>query len=96
MKKKSISAGLLAFVIALAVTSSVAVFYLITTSGTRREKAQFIADSFASNIQSEIQRREYITRMLEIQVQSSKGVITGENFRGIVAGRKKKYCSKYR
>ncbi len=83
MNKKSITAGLLTFVIALAVTSSVAVFYLITTSNSRREKAQFIADSFAGNIQSEIQRREYITRMMEIQVQSSKGSITGESFRVI-------------
>ena len=76
MKKKSITAGLLTFVIALAVTSSVAVFYLITASNTRRERAQFIADSIAHNIQSEIQRREYVTRMLDIQVQSSKGSIT--------------------
>ncbi len=83
MKKKSVTAGLLAFVIALAVTSCVAVFYLVTTSSNRRERAQFIADSFASNIQSEIQRREYVTRMLEIQTQSSGGIITGDNFQVI-------------
>ena len=83
MKKKSVTAGLLAFVIALAVTSCVAVFYLVTTSSNRRERAQFIADSFASNIQSEIQRREYVTRMLEIQVQGSNGIITGDNFQVI-------------
>ena len=83
MKKRSITAGLITFVIALAVTSSVAVFYLVTASNARRERAQFIADSIVHNIQSEIQRREYVTRMMEIQVQSSKGNITAENFQVI-------------
>ena len=83
MKKRSITAGLITFVIALAITSSVAVFYLVTASGARRERAQFIADSIVHNIQSEIQRREYVTRMMEIQVQSSKGNITAENFQVI-------------
>ncbi len=85
MKKKNITAGLLTFVVALAITSCVAVFYLTTTAQNRRERAQFLADTVAGNIQAEIQSREYITRMLEIQVSSSKGVITGESFQ-VIAG----------
>ncbi len=83
MKKRSITVGLLTFVIALAITTCVAVMYLTTTARTRRERAQFLADTVAGNIQSEIQSREYITRMLEIQVSSSKGVITAESFQVI-------------
>ncbi len=83
MKKKSITAGLITFVMALAITTCVAVFYLTTTSHNRRERAQFLADTVASNIQAEIQSREYITRMLEIEVSSSKGIITGESFQVI-------------
>ena len=83
MKKKSITAGLLTFVIALAITTFVAVLYLTTTSRSRRERAQFLADTVAGNIQAEIQSREYITRMLEIEVSSSKGVITAESFQVI-------------
>ncbi len=83
MKKKSITAGLLTFVIALAITTSVAVYYLTTTASSRRERAQFLADTVAGNIQAEIQSREYITRMLEIEVSSSRGVITSESFQVI-------------
>ena len=83
MKKRSITAGLLTFVIALAITTSVAVFYLISASNSRRERAKFTADSVAHNIHSEIQRREYITRMLEIQVESSMGNITADSFQVI-------------
>jgi diguanylate cyclase (GGDEF)-like protein len=83
MKKKSITAGLLTFVIALAITTGVAVLYLTTTAASRRERAQFLADTVASNIQAEIQSREYITRMLEIEASSSRGVITSESFQVI-------------
>ncbi len=83
MKKKSITAGLLTFVIALAITTVIAIFYITNAAGQRRERAEFIAKSVSDRIQAEIQRRDYITRMLEIQVQSSKGEIGSDNFQVI-------------
>ena len=80
MKKKSITAGLLTFVIALVITTIIAVIYMRAASNARRDRAQFLVESSAQKIQAEIQRREYITRMLEIEVSSSKGVITSDNF----------------
>ncbi len=84
MKKKSVTAGLVTFGIAIVLTISIVMIYLTSVATTRRERAQFIADSVGNNIGSEIQRRDYITRMLEIEVSSSKGQITEESF-GILA-----------
>ncbi len=83
MKKRSITAGLITFVVALAITSCIAVLYLTSTANSRRERAQFMVDTVAGNIQSEIQSREYITRMLEIEVSSSRGIITADSFQVI-------------
>ena len=80
MKKKSITAGLCTFVIALVITTIIAVIYIRAASDARRGRAQFLVESTAQEIQAEIQRREYITRMLEIEVSSSKGVITSDSF----------------
>ena len=80
MKKKSITAGLLTFVVALIITTAIAVLYITQASNARRERAEYIAESVANRIHAEIQRREYITRMLEIQISSNKGGITGESF----------------
>ena len=78
--KKSITAGLITFVAALVVTTVIAVLYITSAAGSRRERAEFIAQSVADRIEAEIQRRDYITRMLEIEVSSSKEGITPEQF----------------
>ena len=70
--KKSITAGLITFIAALAITTVIAIVYITTAAGNRRERAEFIAESVADRIEAEIQRRDYITRMLEIEVSSSK------------------------
>ncbi len=80
MKKKSITAGLITFVIALALTTVLAVVYLISASGARRERVEFISRSVADRVHAEIQRRDYITRMLEIEVSSSQGNISKNSF----------------
>ncbi|MBP3825149.1 MAG: hypothetical protein ILA11_05385, partial [Butyrivibrio sp.] len=78
--KKSITAGLLTFIVALAITTVIAIVYITSAAGNRRERAEFIAESVADRIEAEIQRRDYITRMLEIEVSSSKEGITPEKF----------------
>ena len=78
--KKSFTAGLITFVVALCITTAIAVVYLYGASSNRRERAEFIANSVADRIEAEIQSRNYITRMLEIQVRSSKGDITTDSF----------------
>ena len=78
--KKSIRAGLFTFIAALIVTTVIAVLYITSAAGSRRERAEFIAESVADRIEAEIQRRDYITRMLEIEVSSSKEGITPEKF----------------
>lgn len=78
--KKSITAGLLTFIVALAITTVIAIVYITSAAGNRRERAEFIAESVADRIEAEIQRRDYITRMLEIEVSGSKDGITPEKF----------------
>lgn len=78
--KKSITAGLLTFIAALAITTVIAIVYITSAAGNRRERAEFIAESVADRIEAEIQRRDYITRMLEIEVSSSKEGISPEKF----------------
>ena len=82
--KKSIKAGLFTFVTALIITTVIAVLYITSAAGSRRERAEFIAQSVADRIEAEIQRRDYITRMFEIEVSSSRDGITPEKF-GITA-----------
>ncbi len=83
MKKKSTAAGLLTFVITLIVTTIIAVFYITGAAAARRERAQFFADFASSKVQAELQRRDYITRVLEIAVSSSHGRITSGDFKAI-------------
>ncbi len=78
--KKSFTAGLITFVVALFVTTVIAVIYITSAANSRRERADFIVSSAADRIEAEIQRRDYITRMLEIEVASSKEGITAERF----------------
>ena len=78
--KKSITAGLLTFIAALAITTVIAIVYITSAAGNRRERAEFIAESVADRIEAEIQRRDYITRMLEIEVSGSKEGISPEKF----------------
>ena len=79
-KKRSIRLGLITFAISLIITTLLAMAFLTNTSRIRRERATFIAESIANRIQAEIRNREYITRILEIQVRSSNGEITQEEF----------------
>lgn len=82
-KKKSISFSLITFVITLIITTAIAAFYLISTSNSRKERASFIADSIADRIEAEINNREYITRVYEIQIQGSNGEISESEFNTI-------------
>ena len=52
--KKSITAGLITFVAALVVTTVIAVLYITSAAGSRRERAEFIAQSVADRIEAEI------------------------------------------
>lgn len=79
-KKKSITIGLVTFVIALMVTTVLAVIYISTAASVRKEKATFIAESVAGNIEALFQSRSYITRTLEIQVKSNDGLMTIQEF----------------
>ena len=79
-KKRSIRLGLITFAISLIITTMLAIAFLSNTSRIRRERATFIAESVANRIHAEIRNREYITRILEIQVRSSDGEITQEEF----------------
>lgn len=83
MKKKSITAGLITFVAALALTTCLAIFYLAGAADLRRNRATSLVESMAQSIQAEIQRRDYITRMLEIEISSTRGGITKESFQVI-------------
>ena len=78
--KKSITAGLFTFVAALIISTVIAILYITSAAGSRWERAEFIAQSVADRIEAEIQRRDYITRMLEIEVSGSKDGITPEKF----------------
>ena len=82
-KKRSIRLGLITFAISLIITTLLAMAFLTNTSRIRRERATFIAESIANRIHAEIKNREYITRILEIQVRSSNGEITQEEFQKI-------------
>lgn len=79
-KKRSIRLGLITFTVSLIITTMIAIVFLSNTSRIRRERATFIAESIANRIQTEIQNREYITRILEIEVRSSNGELTQDAF----------------
>lgn len=79
-KKKSVSLSIVTFVIMLIITAAVAVFYLVSTSVSRKERASFIAESIADRIEAEISNRDYITRVFEIQLRGNKGELSKEAF----------------
>ena len=79
-KKKSVTFGLIAFVVTLIFTTVLAIIYLSVASNGRRERASFIAESIADRIEAEIANRQYITRIIEIEVQSSNGSLSQESF----------------
>ena len=81
MKKTSVRTGLIAFVITLAITTVIALLYLNAAANSRKERVQFIADSYAQSIESELASRNYITRILEIEISESRGVITNDQFK---------------
>ena len=80
LKRKSVTAGLITFVLTLIVTTVLAVVYLSVTATGRRERASFIAGSVGDRISAEIATREYITRVLEIEVQSNNGTLSMQQF----------------
>ena len=82
-QKRSIRLGLITFAISLIITTLIAIAFLSNSSRIRRERATFLAESIANRIQAQIQNREYITRILEIEVVSSNGELTQEAFRKI-------------
>lgn len=82
-KKRSIRLGLITFAVSLIITTLIAIVFLSNASRIRRERATFIAESIADRIEAEIQNREYITRIMEIEVRSSNGELTQEAFRKI-------------
>ncbi|MBP5292042.1 MAG: hypothetical protein J6Y90_05445, partial [Lachnospiraceae bacterium] len=80
MKNKSVVTGLLTFVITLVFTTIIAIIYLTTTAQARREKAQSMVNAKAQTIETAIANREYITRILEIDISGNKGSISNEQF----------------
>lgn len=79
-KKRSVTLAIITFIITLIITSLAAAFYLVSTSNSRKERASFIAQSFADRIEAEISNREYITRVYEIQINGSNGELTKESY----------------
>ncbi|WP_292142937.1 diguanylate cyclase domain-containing protein [Butyrivibrio sp.] len=79
-KKRSITIGLVTFVLALIATTVIGVIYLSSVASTRRERAAFMAGNIANRIEAEIKNRDYITRLLEIEVKNSDGALTQERF----------------
>lgn len=79
-KKKSVTLGLITFVITLIITTAVAAFYISRTTGSRKEKAAFIVKSIADTISAEIDTREFVTRVFEIQLTGSNGEISEQEF----------------
>ncbi|MBO4456301.1 MAG: sensor domain-containing diguanylate cyclase [Butyrivibrio sp.] len=79
-KKKSFNVAVFTFVATLAITTVLAILYLTSASSSRRERAQFIADSIGDRIEAEINAREYIARILEIEVIRESGMISPEDF----------------
>ncbi len=84
-KKRSIILGLITFAISLILITLTAVVFLGYTTNSRKERASFIADSITRRIEAEIKKREYITRILEIEVMSSEGALTQTEFQKIGA-----------
>ncbi|MCR5670777.1 MAG: sensor domain-containing diguanylate cyclase [Butyrivibrio sp.] len=81
--KKSTTVGLLTFVVTLAITTVIAVFYVQYAAHARRERAEFISESMAERVSAEIRRRDYITRILEMELSTHEGGITQERFQTI-------------
>ncbi len=79
-KKKSTIIGLVAFAIALVLSTIIVVIYMTTTSNSRKERASFLANSIGGNIAAEIDAREFITKLFEIEVRSKKGNISEGEF----------------
>lgn len=80
IKKKSTIIGLVAFAIALVVATVIVVIYMTTVSNSRMERAKFLAGSLGGNISAEIDSREFITKILDIEIKSRGGVISDEEF----------------
>ena len=79
-KKRSITIGLVTFVLALIATTVIGIIYLSSVASTRRERAAFMAGNIANRIEAEIKNRDYITRLLEIEVKNANGALTQERF----------------
>ncbi len=83
--KKSVTLGLITFVVTLAITMAIAAYYIRTTSNTRKERASFMVESFAERIQAEIDTREFITRILEIAVTGNDGNLSEDIFENMAS-----------
>ena len=79
-KRKYMTIGMVAFVVTLVLTTFIAFFYLTRAAVSRREKAQFIANSVGERIEAEIEAREYITRILEIEIANEDGSLPQQEF----------------
>lgn len=79
-KNKSVILGIITFIITLIITSAFAVIYLTVTSGSRKEKASFIARSVSDRIEAEIDTREFITRVFEITINGNNTMISSREF----------------
>ncbi|MBR4670216.1 MAG: sensor domain-containing diguanylate cyclase [Butyrivibrio sp.] len=79
-KRKIKTIGIVTFVVTLIITTFISFFYLTNAAATRREKAQFLANSISERIEAEIESREYITRILEIEIANEDGDLTQQEF----------------
>ena len=84
-KRKSFTYGLVTFIVMMIITVAFAAFYIRTTSNSRKEKASFIVDSIADKIEAEMEKRESITKVLEIAINGSDGDIAEEEFDNVAA-----------
>jgi diguanylate cyclase (GGDEF)-like protein len=80
LKKKSTIIGLVAFAAALVVATVIVVIYMTTASNSRKERARFLAESIGGNIAAEIDSREFISKILDIEIKNRGGVITEVEF----------------
>ena len=79
-KRKIKTVGTIIFIVTLIITTFISFFYLTRVAANRKEKAQFLADSISERIEAEIESRDYITRILEIEIANEDGDLKQQEF----------------
>lgn len=79
-KKKNIRYSIITFIVVYVVVSLIAAACVYNIIDTRRQKAAFLASSFADRIEAEFDAREYIARIFEITIKGYGGDISEDEF----------------